>query len=84
MKHDHFVVQSPDKPAQQLLLLFHGVGDNPVAMGEIGSWFAPLFPDALVVSVGGAEAEQDAVGKAKPDPNSGEQQEAEAALAEQQ
>ncbi|HHU2784883.1 TPA: esterase, partial [Escherichia coli] len=55
MKHDHFVVQSPDKPAQQLLLLFHGVGDNPVAMGEIGSWFAPLFPDALVVSVGGAE-----------------------------
>ncbi|KZH36181.1 hypothetical protein AWG36_18585 [Escherichia coli] len=48
MKHDHFVVQSPDKPAQQLLLLFHGVGDNPVAMGEIGSWFAPLFPDAQV------------------------------------
>ena len=40
MKHDHFVVQSPDKPAQQLLLLFHGVGDNPVAMGEIGSWFS--------------------------------------------
>ena len=55
MKHDHFVVQSPDKPAQQLLLLFHGVGDNPVAMGEIGSWFAPLFPDALIVSIGGAE-----------------------------
>ena len=23
--------------------------------GKIGSWFAPLFPDALVVSVGGAE-----------------------------
>lgn len=56
MTHDHFVVQSPDKPAQQLLLLFHGVGDNPVSMGQIGSWFAPLFPDALIVSVGGAEA----------------------------
>ncbi len=55
MKHDHFVVQSPDKPAKQLLLLFHGVGDNPVNMAQIGSWFAPLFPDALVVSVGGAE-----------------------------
>ena len=55
MTHDHFVVQSPAKPAQQLLLLFHGVGDNPVAMGQIGSWFAPLFPDALIVSVGGAE-----------------------------
>ena len=32
MKHDHFIVQSPATPAQQLLLLFHGVGDNP----EIG------------------------------------------------
>ncbi|MEW7311862.1 esterase [Buttiauxella gaviniae] len=53
MKHDHFVVQSPAAPAKQLLLLFHGVGDNPVAMGEIGSWFAPHFPDALVVSIGG-------------------------------
>lgn len=55
MTYDHFVVQSPDKLAQQLLLLFHGVGDNPVSMGQIGSWFAPLFPDALIVSVGGAE-----------------------------
>lgn len=55
MKHDHFVVQSPDKPAKQLLLLFHGVGDNPVNMGQVGSCFAPLFPDALVVSVGGPQ-----------------------------
>ncbi|MGU3523744.1 esterase [Enterobacteriaceae bacterium C23F] len=55
MKHDHFVVQSPSAPAKQLLLLFHGVGDNPVAMGQIGSWFAPLFPEALIVSVGGVE-----------------------------
>jgi phospholipase/carboxylesterase len=55
MKHDHFVVLSPSAPAKQLLLLFHGVGDNPVAMGQIGSWFAPLFPDALIVSVGGVE-----------------------------
>ncbi|HFS0178252.1 esterase, partial [Enterobacter kobei] len=50
MKHDHFVVQSPDKPAKQLLLLFHGVGDNAVNMGQIGSWFAPVFPEALIVS----------------------------------
>ncbi|HBY1675006.1 TPA: esterase, partial [Klebsiella pneumoniae] len=50
MKHDHFIVQSPATPAQQLLLLFHGVGDNPVSMGQIGSWFAPQFPDALIVS----------------------------------
>ena len=46
MKHDHFVVQSPDTPAKQLLLLFHGVGDNAVNMGQIGSWFAPVFPRA--------------------------------------
>ncbi|EOK8724741.1 esterase [Escherichia coli] len=46
-----------------MLLLFHGVGDNPVAMGEIGSWFAPLFPDALVVSVGGAEPSGNPAGR---------------------
>lgn len=55
MKHDHFVVQSPSSPAQQLLLLFHGVGDNAANMGQIGSWFAPVFPDALIVSIGGVE-----------------------------
>ena len=55
MKHESFVVQSPEKPAQQLLLLFHGVGDNAANMGQIGSWFAPVFPDALIVSVGGVE-----------------------------
>lgn len=55
MKHDHFVVQSPAAPAKQLLLLFHGVGDNPVNMGVIGRGFAPLFPEALIVSIGGVE-----------------------------
>ncbi len=53
MKHDHFVVQSPSTPAKQLLMLFHGVGDTAANMGEIGSWFAPEFPEALVVSIGG-------------------------------
>jgi len=52
MNHDHVVVQRPDAPAKQLLLLFHGVGDNPVSMGEIGRHFAPVFADALVVSIG--------------------------------
>ncbi|HFF9858386.1 MULTISPECIES: esterase [Serratia] len=56
MKHEHFVVQSPATPAAQLILLFHGVGDNPVAMGEIGSYFAKDFPQAQVVSIGGPEA----------------------------
>lgn len=63
MKHAHFVVQSPATPAQQLILLFHGVGDNPVAMGEIGSYFAHSFPQALVVSVGGPEVFGDAGGR---------------------
>ncbi|MFC0225191.1 esterase [Serratia aquatilis] len=53
MKHEYFVVQSPATPAEQLILLFHGVGDNPVAMGQIGSYFAKEFPQALVVSIGG-------------------------------
>ncbi len=55
MLHDHFIVQSPAAPPQQLLLLFHGVGDNPISMGEIGRWFAPLYPDALIISVGGPD-----------------------------
>jgi phospholipase/carboxylesterase len=53
MKHDHFVVQQPESAAKQLLLFFHGVGDNPANMGQIASYFAPLFPEALIVSVGG-------------------------------
>ncbi|MEX3238123.1 esterase [Serratia quinivorans] len=56
MKHEHFVVQSPATPAAQLILLFHGVGDTPVAMGEIGSYFAKDFPQAQVVSIGGPVA----------------------------
>ncbi|BBE76388.1 MULTISPECIES: esterase [Phytobacter] len=55
MKHDHFVVQQPAGAAKQLLLFFHGVGDNPANMGQIGSYFAPLFPEAMIVSIGGVE-----------------------------
>ena len=52
MKHEHHVVQSPATPAEQLILLFHGVGDNPVSMGSIGEYFAQAFPHSLVVSIG--------------------------------
>ncbi len=55
MKLDHVIVQSPATPASQLFLLYHGVGDNPVAMAESGRWFADTFPQAWVVSVGGPE-----------------------------
>ncbi len=64
MKHEHFVVQTP---AAQLILLFHGVGDNPVAMGEIGSYFAKDFPQAQVVSIGGPEAFGNGAGRQWPD-----------------
>ncbi|BAK12169.1 MULTISPECIES: esterase [Pantoea] len=47
----YVIVQQPTQAAQ-LFLLYHAVGDNPDAMGQIGSWFAKTFPAALVVSVG--------------------------------
>lgn len=52
MKLDHFVVQRPVSTPSQLFLLYHGAGDNPVAMGQIGRWFAESFPQALVISIG--------------------------------
>lgn len=52
MKHDHYVVRQPSGVPGQLFLLFHGAGDNPVAMGQIGDCFADSFPQALVVSIG--------------------------------
>ncbi|MBD8164095.1 esterase [Erwinia persicina] len=59
MKFPHVVVQTPSLPATQLFLLYHAAGDNPVAMGEIGHWFAGAFPRALVVSIGGPQADAD-------------------------
>lgn len=51
MKHEYVVVQQPSVP-RQLFLLFHGVGDNPASMAEIGRYFADAFKEALVISVG--------------------------------
>ncbi|MEN5017619.1 esterase [Erwinia sp. Eh17-17] len=59
MKYPHVVIQTPSLPATQLFLLYHAAGDNPVAMGEIGHWFAGAFPHALVVSVGGPLQDDD-------------------------
>ena len=44
MNHDHVVVQRPDAPAKQLLLLFHGVGDNPVSGARLGVILHLSFP----------------------------------------
>ena len=63
MKPNHFVVQSPSAPPAQLFLLYHAAGDNPVSMGQIGSWFAEVFPQALVVSIGGPEVGGKAPGR---------------------
>ncbi|NIF20955.1 esterase [Candidatus Pantoea multigeneris] len=48
----YVIVQQPVSSASQLFLLYHGVGDTPESMAEIGSWFGRAFPEALVVAVG--------------------------------
>lgn len=63
MKYDHVVVQTPSLPATQLFLLFHTAGDNPVAMGQIGRWFAEAFPRARVISIGGPEQSGEGAGR---------------------
>jgi phospholipase/carboxylesterase len=52
MASQNVIVQQPESAANKLILLFHGVGDNPTSMGEVGEFFAKAFPQALVVSVG--------------------------------
>lgn len=56
MKPDYVVVQQPTQPAEQLFLLYHGVGDNPHALSQLGRWFADAFPTACVVCIGGPAA----------------------------
>ncbi|WP_159875203.1 MULTISPECIES: esterase [Aquitalea] len=53
MRHD-IVIQQPTTP-QQLMLLFHGVGASPEHMQEAGNVLARSFPQALIVSVAGAD-----------------------------
>ncbi|BBF86600.1 phospholipase/carboxylesterase family protein [Aquitalea magnusonii] len=53
MRHD-IVIQQPATP-QQLMLLFHGVGASPAHMQPVGNMLARSFPQALIVSVAGAD-----------------------------
>lgn len=48
------VIQTPLGPAQQLILLFHGVGSDPQAMQPLGLQLADDFPNAMVVSTAAA------------------------------
>ncbi len=42
MKHDHFVVQSPDTPAKQLLLLFHAWATMPSIWDRLAAGLHPF------------------------------------------
>jgi phospholipase/carboxylesterase len=50
------VLQRPRAAAEQLVLLFHGVGGVPEEMVPIGRRLAAEFPNAFVVSVAAAHA----------------------------
>lgn len=50
------VLQLPDGPAPQLVLLFHGFGASPVHMAGLGQQIAAAFPQAAVISLPGRDA----------------------------
>jgi phospholipase/carboxylesterase len=50
------VIQKPVGAAQQLILLFHGVGSNAQDLVPVGQQFAAKFPAALVLSLEGLQA----------------------------
>jgi len=49
------VIQQPPGQAEQLVLLFHGLGETPQAMLPLGERLARQFPKAFIVSVVAAE-----------------------------
>ena len=48
---DSLIVARPDGPAQQLMLLFHGVGADAQDLVPLGRVLAAEFPQAFIVSV---------------------------------
>ena len=48
---ESIVIQQPPGQAEQLVLLFHGLGERPQAMLPLGERLARQFPGAFVVSV---------------------------------
>lgn len=51
MTQNAHVIQQPQPPAAQLILLFHGVGSDAQSMRPVGERLAAEFPRAMVVSV---------------------------------
>jgi len=48
---DSVIVARPQGPAQQLMLLFHGVGASAQDLVPLGRVLAKEFPDAFIVSI---------------------------------
>ena len=48
---ESIVIQQPQGQAEQLVLLFHGLGETPQAMRPLGERLARQFPNAFIVSV---------------------------------
>lgn len=51
MANEALIVQQPEGSAQQLVLLFHGLGADAHDLRPVGERFAAEYPQALVVSV---------------------------------
>jgi len=50
------IVARPTGPAQQLMLLFHGVGSTALDLVPLGRLLAEEFPEAFIVSVAAPDA----------------------------
>jgi phospholipase/carboxylesterase len=56
MPDEALIVQRPDERAQQLVLLFHGLGADERGLRPVGERLATEYPNAFVVSVRAPEA----------------------------
>ncbi len=59
---ESIVIQQPGGVAEQLVLLFHGLGETPQAMRPFGERLARRFPSAFIVSVLAPEPADSGVG----------------------
>ncbi len=57
------IVAKPEGPAQQLMLLFHGVGSNADDLVPLGRVLAKEFPSAFIVSVAAPMAAEGPAGR---------------------
>ena len=54
--HDTLIIQKSVRPAERLVLLFHGLGASPQDLGSLGAVLAKRFKRAWVVSVRSPDA----------------------------